>query len=571
MTYDKLYNPAYTPQSEKMPGREDQTSGRAGGAVWEVDDQTKLERLLILGSSDATYYASARELTRSNGDAVLRLLEAGNGPEVVEKTREVSYEGKAHRNDPALFVLALCSAFGDEDTRRASYDALPQVARTFDHLTKYLNHLKGFGKGWSYGLRRGVNRIYNERSMRNLIYWMLKYPQRNGWTQRDVLLKAHVIDERGRMREAVTASSAAEARRKLAGDSTERGNVYRLGIGKQPYPWEGERSEDYTRAMEFAGAAEKLRESTSASEMASLVREHGLPREVVPQRAWEEQRVWEALLPDMPVTALIRNLPTLSRVGLTPPMSETTQVICERLTDEETLRRGRVHPIALLAALVAYGRGSNRNLSWSPERQVMDALDAAFYKAFASVEPSGTRTLIGLDVSGSMAWGQVSGIPHLTPRIASAALALVTVATEPRTHVVAFTGKSRGMLGDPAVEPLDISPRERLDDVVKRIDALPFGPTDCSLPMQYASEHGIPVESYQILTDSETWASPHRHPMQALWGYRKKMGIPARLATVAMVANEFSIADPRDPGAMDFVGFSSDTPAALAAFFRGEA
>lgn len=571
MTYDKLFNPAYTPQHEKIPGREDQTFNRAGGAVWEVDDLTKLERLLVLGSDGATYYASGRELTRSNGEAVLRLLEAGHGPEVVERARFISYEGKAHRNDPALFVLALCSAFGDETTKRASYDALPEVARTFDHLTKYLNFLESFGKRWSYGLRRGVNRIYAGRSMRANIYQMTKYPAHNGWTQRDVLLKAHVIDERGRMPEAITARSAAEAERKKGEHSTERGNVYRLGIGREAYPWSGDRSEDYEQAMEYAGAVQALRSATSTREMARLVREHRLPREVVPREAREEPAIWEALLPDMPITALFRNLSMLTRMGLTQPMSESTEHICSRLTDEQALHRGRVHPLTVLAALGGYGRGHSRNFSWKPERTILDALDAAFYKAFATVEPSGTRTLIGLDVSASMCAGEVSGIHYLTPRVASAALALVTVATEPRTHVVAFTGDGGGIMGRPAVEPLDISPRERLDDVVKRVDALPFGPTDCSLPLQYANAHGIPAESFMTLTDNETWRGNTMHPMQALWGYRRKMGLESRLATVAMVANEFSIADPRDPGAMDFVGFGSDTPAALATFFREEA
>ena len=71
--------------------------------------------------------------------------------------------------------------------------------------------------------------------------------------------------------------------------------------------------------------------------------------------------------------------------------------------------------------------------------QVVDALDAAFYAAFGNVEPANTRMLLALDVSASMTWGEVAGVPGLTPRDASAAMALVTAATEPRHEIIAFT------------------------------------------------------------------------------------------------------------------------------------
>ena len=79
----------------------------------------------------------------------------------------------------------------------------------------------------------------------------------------------------------------------------------------------------------------------------------------------------------------------------------------------ERIRRARVHPVALLAALRTYaaGRGARGRSEWSPVREVVDALDAAFYAAFESVEPAGKRLLLALDVSGSMTSGSVAGVP----------------------------------------------------------------------------------------------------------------------------------------------------------------
>src|SRR5262249_14956777 len=150
--------------------------------------------------------------------------------------------------------------------------------------------------------------------------------------------------------------------------------------------------------------------------------------------------------------------------------------------------RARVHPIAVLAALMSYrtGHGVRGSSTWQPVAAVVDALGAGFYASFGAVEASGKRTLLALDVSGSMSNGELAGAPGLPPRIASAALALITAATEQQHTFIAFTaapshgGKWGG--GTSGLTQLSISPRQRLDDVVGGIDKLAMGGTDCALP-----------------------------------------------------------------------------------------
>jgi 60 kDa SS-A/Ro ribonucleoprotein len=209
-------------------------------------------------------------------------------------------------------------------------------------------------------------------------------------------------------------------------------------------------------------------------------------------------------------------------------------------------------------------------------REIVDALDAAFYTAFGNVEPAGTRLLLALDVSGSMASGNVAGVPGLSPRDASAALALVTAARETQFEIVGFHagrggwksgGKRPGWSPD-GLTPLAISPRQRLDDAVKAVSDLPFGGTDCALPMLYATAKQRLVDTFVIYTDSETWAGDI-HPAQALRAYRQASGIDARLVVVGMVSNGFSIADPADQGMLDVVGFDTATPQLISDFARG--
>ena len=174
-----------------------------------------------------------------------------------------------------------------------------------------------------------------------------------------------------------------------------------------------------------------------------------------------------------------------------------------RLTDSDRLRAARVHPVNVLVAQRTYASGASYRgtASWEPTARVADALDAAFYAAFGAVEPAGKRLMLAVDVSGSMGF-PVSGMA-ITAREASAALTLVQLATEPGAAAYAFSREGRSIYG---VKPLGISPRRRLDDALAVVDAMPFGGTDCALPMLYAAEQGMEVDAFVIYTDNETWA-----------------------------------------------------------------
>jgi len=553
MSYLKRMGTRRVPQRAPIPGS-GQVPNSAGGFAWAVDSWTRLRRFLILGSEGGSYYAGEWKLTRENAQAVERCL-TEDGPRTVAEIVRVSHEGRAPKNDPALFALAMAAGAGDEATRTAALEALPQVCRTGTHLFRFATFVEGF-RGWGRSLRRAVGRWYAAQSPDALAYQAVKYRQREGVTHRDLLRLAHPAERvsAGNPQLAVSAEHARLFEWIVRGGATE-------GLPRHV--------EGFARAQEAA----------SAKEAAALVRDYGLPREAVNPEHLRSPEVWEALLEDMPMTALIRNLATMTRVGVLEPGSAGTATVVTRLGDAERIRRARVHPIAVLAALRTYasGHGARGRGEWNPVSTIVDALDAAFYSAFGNVEPAGTRVLLALDVSGSMAGGSVAGVPSLSPRDASAALALVTAATEPRHEVVGFFAgrggfKKRGRnvhFGyQDGLTPLAISPRQRLDDAVRTVSKLPFGGTDCALPMLYAQAREREIDAFVIFTDSETWAGDV-HPAQALRDYRRASGIDARLVVVGMVSNGFSIADPADPGMLDVVGFDTATPQLISDFARG--
>lgn len=526
-------DPRRTPLTE--PLTPEQVQNDDGAYVFAADDWKRMERFLILGSEGGSYYAGEAKLTRENAQAVDRCIRE-DGERAVNLIVLISQEGRAPKNDPAIYALALAASAAEPRTRMTALANLNAVCRTGTHLFHFAAYVEQF-RGWGRALRRAIGGWYLYPPVDEVAYQCVKYRQRDGWSHRDLLRLSHP-----------------DAKQAWTEDGPMRDALFAWITGK----------EIKASLPEIVGAYERAQSSLSPHETAGLIREYGnrLPREALNPDHLTSPDVWEALLNEgMPMTALIRNLATMTRVGLLAPMSVGTRKVVEQLGDVERIRKARVHPLAVLVAHSTYasGRSARGVGEWNAVPEIIDALDAAFYTAFGNVEPMGKRTMLALDVSGSMDWAQIAGMPGITPRVGSAAMALVTAATEPAGHV-AITAFSHGMV------PVQISPRQRLVDALIEIDSLPMGATDCSLPMRHALTTGMDVDTFIIYTDNET--NRGDHPAESLRLYRQRTGIDAKLIVVGMISNGFSIADPNDPGMLDVVGMDLATPQVMSEFAR---
>lgn len=553
-TYSQ-FQPNVTPQSQPIPD-EPQVKNTAGGYVFEIDKWAMLDRFLILGTEGGTYYTDEQKLTRENAQNVLKCL-TEDSPRVMTRAAEISDKGRAIKNDPAIFVLGLGACSTDPATREAARTALPYVCRTPTHLFHFLEYVEQNG-AWGRGLRTAVSRWYGRWNSDQLAYELVKYQARDGWANKDAFRKAHVE---------VGSPRAEAALRWAVGAPLEARMVVRKNAPGRTFT--------YPSVNELPPIIAAFEEAKTASttRLVQLIREHNLPREAVPTEQLKHVAVWEALLERMPMTALIRNLGKMTSIELLKPLSNATAHVVKQLSTPDYLRKGRVHPMAVLLAMKTYeqGHGDKGHLRWKPVRQVIDGLDAAFYGTFENVVPTNKRIMLALDVSGSMTTHMAAST--LSCRDASAALALVTARTEPNCMIVGFTGATRHgayrFEDGTEIRELGISPRQRLDDVIKVISGLPFGRTDCSLPMTYARERDIDVDAFSIYTDNETWFGDI-HPVQALDQYRKPENRrKARLAVLSMTPTHFSIARQNDPSMLDLVGFDTSTSQALSEFIRG--
>src|SRR4051794_20562722 len=243
--YAQHFSSKQTPQSRAIPGT-NQVVNSAGGYSFPVDDWVRLDRFLVLGTEGGSYYATERALTVENAHAVRRCLLA-DGPRAVARIAQVSREGRAPKNDPAVFALALAASLGDAATKVLALEALPEVCRTGTHLFQFAGAVQA-QRGWGRGLRRAVGRWYTGKQPRDLAYQCVKYQEREGWSHRDLLRLAHP----------------------KAGGLTQDVLHWAVkgwpGVGDEPHPEE---------ALLPLWAFERAKRATSRAEVVRLIREYG--------------------------------------------------------------------------------------------------------------------------------------------------------------------------------------------------------------------------------------------------------------------------------------------------------
>lgn len=535
-----------TQQNQPAPGRTDQVENNAGGFVFEIDKIDQFKRFLTMGTTGGTFYVGQDELTAECGNMLLELTKDESLQILaVENLVAISLGGRAPKQNPTLFALAVFCQHGTTPAKQHARKQITKVVRTGTHLFIFMRYLKQFG-GFSRGLRKAVANWYTEKSADDLAYQLVKYRQREGYTHRDVLRLVHPKIE----------------------EPSKRASV-EFAVKDNLSP------ADETVPKVLRGyAIANQREGFIKLSIPEVLESYGLPWEALPDSAMNDTKVWDKLLDNgMPLTALLRQIPRLTQLNMVPQIGGRTDDVIVQLLHAENVQKSRIHPIQVLVALKTYQQGHGFRSEWKPTAKIVDAMDELYYLSFDNIVPTGKRTMLALDVSGSMGSAAAGNLP-LTAREVSAAMAMATVRSESNVMTVAFSDglQSSGYGGwgrEGVVTDLTLSKRQRLDDVIRSISGLNFGRTDCALPMIEALHRSLIIDTFVIYTDNETWFG-QVHPYQALAQYRKTWNPEAKLVVVACTPTKFSIADPRDPGMLDISGFDSAVPSLISDFSRGD-
>src|ERR1700744_6625987 len=97
-----------------------------------------------MGENGGTYYIGQGELVKQNHDAVVTCIKA-DGLRVANRIVEISDAGRAPKNDPAIFALALVATHGDAPAKAQAFANLNKVCRSGTHLfhfAEYVNAMR---------------------------------------------------------------------------------------------------------------------------------------------------------------------------------------------------------------------------------------------------------------------------------------------------------------------------------------------------------------------------------------------------------------------------------------------
>nr|XP_006129201.1 60 kDa SS-A/Ro ribonucleoprotein isoform X1 [Pelodiscus sinensis]XP_006129202.1 60 kDa SS-A/Ro ribonucleoprotein isoform X1 [Pelodiscus sinensis]XP_006129203.1 60 kDa SS-A/Ro ribonucleoprotein isoform X1 [Pelodiscus sinensis]XP_025043566.1 60 kDa SS-A/Ro ribonucleoprotein isoform X1 [Pelodiscus sinensis] len=515
------------------PLNDRQVPNSEGGYVWHVTDMNRLHRFLCFGSEGGTYYIKEQKLGFQNAETLIRLIEDGKGCDVVQEIKTFSQEGRAAKQEPMLFALAICSQCSDTKTKQAAFKAVSEVCRIPTHLFTFIQFKKDLKEGmkcgmWGRALRKAVADWYNGKNGMVVALAITKYKQRNGWSHKDLLRLSHLKP---------TSEGLVIITKYITKGWKEVQEAYK----------DKELSSETENLLKYLEAVEKAKHTKDELEVIHLIKEYRLVREHLQTNHLKSKEVWKALLQEMPITAMLRNLGKMTANSVLEPASSEVALVCERLRNEKLLKKARIHPFHVLVALETYkaGHGNRGKLHWLPDKDIIEALDASFYKTFKTVEPTGKRFLLAVDVSASMSQRVLGSV--LSASTVAAAMCMVVARTERDSNIVAFSHE---------MVPCPVTKDMTLPQVLVKMNEIPMGNTDCSLPMIWAQKTHTAADVFIVFTDNETFAG-NIHPVVALRKYREKMSIPSKLIVCGMTSNGFTIADPDDRGMLDICGFDT--------------
>lgn len=536
---------AGTPVSEPLDARQSRNTD-GGGYAYSVTDFERLDRFLITGSSGGTFYASELDVTKENTDFIRGLVQSDDelGLRVAKRAVEVSVRALAPKQDSALFVLALCAGLGGPKTRQYAMLSINKVCRTggtFLQFFAYAEQFRGLGRGYTHALRNW----YNDRSIDSLAYQVVKYQHRFGKSHKLVLGLTRPDPKRGDDVTPLFLDRRAALYRWIVGKDVE--------INKLPDIAHG-----FEIAKQCAAAIPAVR--------AEIIRRYHLTSEMIPSEWQTDPVVWGALLPEMPMLAMVRNLATMTKVGLLKPNSGAEEIVLQHLSSMDRITRSRIHPMQILFALRTYASGESERGSstWIPCPNIVDGLEAAFYASFRNVVPTNKRILLAVDKSGSMVMGGSTdrSMQLYTPWSTAVAFALAT-------HFAEVPGTCDFSVFDDRFGYVPVEKGQAIDSITRYVAARGWGgSTNIGLPITEALNSGKLYDAIVIFTDNEVNAGIH--PAQAMKTYRTRTGMrEAKIIVCGITATRFSVIDPSDYYALNIAGFSAETPQVISSFIRG--
>lgn len=536
MKYSNLVAEENTKATEFIPGRkEDMKKNLAGGVSFKASDFTALRRWLLTGSFSNFFYENSRKNTNNNVDTLLKCIKA-DPEKVAAEIVYASNSGTMASQHTCILALVHLSN-GEEIAKEQFRGIFNNVVRTASHLYEFVSYTKAI-RGMGKTIHKAIKGWIEAKSTKELEYQFLKYQQREGFANRDILRLFKPVP-----------------RNEL------ESNLFSWVVGK---------AEEINPELSRISIYENMKAgNVSKTDVVKSIADYGLTHEMIPANIERDKKVWTALFYKAPIMATVRNLATYTRNGVFEGKKgmENLDVLESKLS-KDNLQRSRIHPLEIASAQKVYSSGGtmgrSRSSEFVPVPRVNDILEKAVHDSFKVQEPTGKHFFHALDISGSMAWMDMPGL-MLKPFEIETIMALVSVNTEKNYFVGGFS--------DDFIPLPEVSKGAKLQNTINKMQSHGFGGTDAASAYKYSIKNNIYTDVFVFWTDNMNWGGAYGGGQPSTWlkKYRKSINPEAKAIYVTLVpyGDNVTLADPKDPMSYDIAGFSSQTPKIISMIAEG--
>jgi 60 kDa SS-A/Ro ribonucleoprotein len=514
----------------RKPQRSEQTQTKnlEGFPAWDRPVAEQYVQNLVTNTFGDTFYADKKDLVDLSKEIHTKMLAAD--PQFAAKALVYARQKGYMRTQPLYGLMRL-------------WETNPELAEgIFDKVVRTPNDLRDFVVMLHANRRAaGKSSIGGRRAKRMIGNWLLhldeyraiKYGSsaKVGYSLRDLLRIAHpAAGKRTPLLDWIMGP-----RKMMVGGKMVGGKM----VGGESVSYVPPVAD--LESMPQIRAYEAFKAATTDEDRAKFIVEGRLPHEVATSFAKNSPVIWNAIVRQLPIFALLRNLATLERHDV---LKTHRDWIVERLTDEKTIRKSMILPFRFVEARKHVMDG-----------RVQDALRDAVDIAFANVPEVKGRTAVFLDRSGSMT-------------------EYMTVAT---LFAVCLMRKAnldgRVMLFDDQLEEMTVSKRDSLLTQAEKVHER--GGTCTSLPMEKLLKDLDKVDNIILITDEqENLALRRQHYVgyglrnrstdrtfiDVLDEYKKKVNRNVNLFFVCVAPySEASLVPTTDPRTFYSYGWSDNT------------
>ncbi|XP_060600343.1 RNA-binding protein RO60-like [Ruditapes philippinarum] len=375
-------------------------------------------------------------------------------------------------------------------------------------------------------------------------------------------------------------------------------------------------SEFISKFLSFIEVAEKAKRCTEKDQLVALIKKHKLEREHITTQMMKKPEVCEAIIVNMKVGAVIRNLTVMASKGIFDKKPEVIEKTTTIILNKNALINERVHPINIIIALHMYEKGTNeiktekdkiekdghdstkathkqhintgqsaassagpqtktekeKRLStnveyrkWEVNARIKEALNLAFSRHITdAVKATDKRFLLAISKSKDML-KNCRGCPAMTCQHVAAAMIMLTINVENHFKIVAFSGENE------TTEEIDISNNEKksLNDICEKIEKIETNGSeaDPSVPIRWANKKKKKIDVF-ILYAGYLKTDWHRTTETTLKKYRK-VKPNARVIVIGMLRNDTSSAVEKENRFIRYiVGFDKKVPMLIQEFVQ---